>query len=297
MAMKYICIVFGIISAFLFARSVIMFLFALDNYNIHKKRLKQLQFNDKKELTDEELNRGRIETITRPVIQYIFPKLKIRNNEELFVDLRLAEWDKYYTPVQFNAMKLTLFIAGCIVAPILYILTKSLFLSGMVFFGFVGMFPFLFINSLKERKDKLFAEFPEFIRIVQGNLEAGETFISAMERSIEYVGDEWKPILTDFIVTCEVESVGKAIEDLQDYVNIFEVKEFFSIIKLTLDQGIDAREAFDRQAEKVSEMLLEVMMIKITNRQMYCILLQGPLLLTLFVGFGLQTFSSLFSLI
>lgn len=297
MVMKYMCIILGIISAFLLARSIFMFLFALDNYNMHKKRLRQLQFNDKKELTEDEINKGRIEAITRPVIRYIFPKLKIRNNEELFADLRLAGWDKFYTPIQFKAMRLTLFIAGCIVTPLLYMLTKSWLLSGIVFFGFAGMFTFLFNNSLTERKNKLFSEFPEFIRVVQGNLEAGEPFISSMEKAIEYVGDEWKPILTNFIVTCEVKSVATAIEELQDYVNIFEVKEFFSIIKLTLDQGIDAREAFERQTEKVEEMLLEVAMIKISKRQMYCIMLQGPLLLTLFVGFGLQTFSSLFSFI
>lgn len=290
---KYIFFIMTLVCVFLLARSLFTLLFAMDNYNIHKKRLKQLQFNNKKAISEEEQTKEFINKVTNPVIRYVLPKLKLRDTEELKKDLELSKWNKYFSPIQFRAMQITLTCAGIGFCIIFYLLTGSRIFGLIWLLALAGLFPFLFTNSVKERKSKLLSEFPDFIRITQGYLTANVPFSKAVEKSIQYIGEEWKPLLQNFVVTCDVKSVEDAIDELKEKVDIFEVKELLALIKLNLDQGIDVRDSFDRQAEKVREMQLEIMSAKIAKRQMMCIALQAPLLLTLLGSFGLPTFSSM----
>lgn len=290
---KYIFFIMTLVCVFLLARNLFTILFAMDNYNIHKKRLKQLQFNNKKAVSEEEQTKDLIGKVTTPVIRYLFPKIKLRNTEQLKKDLEISKWDKYYTPIQFRAMQITLSCAGIVACVVFYLLSGSL-VFGLVWLAVLaGLFPFLFNNAVTERKTKLLSEFPDFIRITQGYLTANVPFAKAVESSIQYIGEEWKPLLQDFVVTCDVKSVSDAIDELQDKVDIFEVRELLSLIRLNLDQGIDVKESFDRQAEKVREMQLEIMSGKIAKRQMMCVALQAPLLLVLLGSFGLPTFASM----
>lgn len=292
-ALKYIFLIATLGFVFLFAKNVFTLLFAMDNYNIHKKRLKQLQFSNKNLKSDEDQTKDLINKITTPVIQLIFPKLKLKNLEELKKDLALTKWDKYFTPIQYRAMQITLTIAGIFFGILVYGVSK-LAPFALVWFVILSFgMPFLFRNSVNEQKTKLMSEFPDFIRITQGYLIANVPFVTAIEQAISYVGSNWKPLLQNFVVTCEIKSVEDGLSELQEKVDIFEVRELLSLIRLNLDQGIDIKESFDRQAEKVREMQIELITKKIGKRQMMCIMLQGPLLLVLLGSFALPTFSSM----
>lgn len=288
---KYIFILLTLIFVFLLARNIFTLFFAMENYNIHKKRLEQLKFNNKKLMSDDEQTKNFIDKITRPAITYILPKLKIRDNNELEKDLELTGWSKYFSSIQYKAMDITLKIIGVIAFLLLFRMSLPFAIIWFVVLFF--LFGFLFNNSVKEKKTQLFSEFPEFIRITQGYLTANVTFAKAVEESLEYVGEAWRPLLQEFVVNCDVKSIEDAIEELKEKVDIFEVKELLSLIKLNLDQGIDVKESFDRQADKVRDMQLEVVYSIIAKRQMMAIILQGPLLLTVIGAMGLPSFSSM----
>lgn len=288
---KYVFLILAIGSIAIFGRNIFMLIFSMDNYSIHKKRLKQLQFNNKKLSSDEEQTKEIIDKVTTPIITYILPKIKLRDMDEIQRDLKMAKWDKYFSPKQYLAMNILLKIIGIVV--LILLLHISIPFALIWFLALFFLMGFLFKNSVKERKSKLLSQFPDFIRITQGYLTADVPFVKAVEQSINYVGEEWKPVLQDFIINCDIKSIEEAIDTLQKDIDIFEVRELLSLIKLNLDQGIDVKESFDRQAEKVRDLQLEVLMNKIAKRQMMAIILQGPLLLVLIGSFGLPTFYSM----
>jgi len=263
----------------------------MENYSIHKKRLKQLQFNKKKE--DMEMSEL-VDTVTKPVINHVFSRFKPKNLEELEADLRMARWDKTFTPIQFRALSLLLKVIGVFAFLILFN-SSSLFAliwGGILFFGI----DVLFRNSLKNRKEKLLNDFPDFIRITQGYLTANIPFAQAVSESIKYVGEEWKPILQNFVVNCEIKSIDEALEELKKEVDLFEMREFVSLVRLNLEQGGDAKESFNAQAEKIREMQMDMIAIKIGKRQTMGIILQGPLLLCNLLVFGLPTIGSMMNM-
>ncbi|MFJ8531407.1 type II secretion system F family protein [Bacillus sp. NPDC094106] len=291
---KYIFMILGTICFLFFVRNIFMFLFSTENYSTHKKRLKQLEFNNNIDLTEDEQTRAFVEKITRPVLRYIIPKMKIRNMDELEKDLKMTKWDKYFNASQYMAMNVTLKIIG--VVALVLLIPVSIPFALIWFTAFFFLFGFLFNNSVKENKAKLLAGFPDFIRITRGYLSAGIPFTQAVEGSIPYVGEAWRPLLQEFIVNCDIHSVEEAIDKLREKVDIFAVRELLSLVRLNLEQGADVRESFERQIDKVREMQLEAIMNKIAKRQLLAMALQGPLLLTLIGAFGLPTFYSMTTL-
>lgn len=286
--MKIVFAFLAIVTVFFLAKNIFVLVFSMENYNMHRKRLKQLQFNKKKEDADMgEL----IDTVTKPIITHILPKLKPRNLEQLERDLKMAKWDKNFTPAQYRALSLTLKIAGIIIGALLYNASAMIAFiwAGVLIFGM----DYLFRNSRNNRKEKLVADFPDFIRITEGYLTANVPFSQAVAESIKYVGDEWKPILQNFVVECDVKSIGEALETLKKDVDLFEVREFVALVKLTLEQGGDASDSFSAQADKIREMQLDMMAMKIGKRQMMGIAIQAPLLLCNLLVFGLPTVSSM----
>ncbi|WCK56928.1 hypothetical protein PP175_27330 (plasmid) [Aneurinibacillus sp. Ricciae_BoGa-3] len=268
-----------------------MFFFSMENYNVHKRRLKQLHFNGKKEDADmSEI----IDKVTKPVIRHILPHLRPANLEKIAIKLKMAKWDKKFTPMQYRALNLTLKALGIILALLLY--NASTLMALVWFVALVFGMDFLLKNSVKNRKEKLISDFPDFIRITEGYLSANVPFSKAVEESIKYVGEEWRPILQNFVVESDVNSVEEALDTLKKEVDLFEVREFVALVKLTLEQGGDARESFSAQADKIREMQLDMIAIKIGKRQMMGIAIQGPLLLCNLLVFGLPTVSSMTSL-
>lgn len=286
--MKLILAVFAIIPLIFLVKSIFTLIFSLENYNVHKKRLKQLQFDNKKEEADmSEL----IDKVTKPVIRHVLPKLKPKNLEQLERDLKMAKWDKHFSAIQFRALSITLKIIGVIMMAILWSASSMM----AIIWGVVLIFGlnFLLNNSKNNRKQKLLIDFPDFIRITEGYLTANVPFAQAVAESIKYVGDEWKPILQNFVIECDIKSMSEALDSLKYNVDLFEVREFVAIVKLTLEQGGDASDSFSSQADKIREMQLDTMELKISKRQMMATALQAPLLLSIFALMGLPLVSSM----
>lgn len=273
---------FIIIASLVFFRNLFYWIIAEDA-SLTKKRMKQLRFDEEA----EEKNKDLLEKVTKPIIDHVFPYFKFSKDEEIAYKLTLANWGKW-TPMEYRALNYLLKAAGIVFGLITW---KIHPLFGIVFFV-IGMFslPILLKNSINTRKEKLLNDFPDFIRITEGYLSANYPFSKAVEEAIPYVGEEWKPILKEFIATVELKSIDAGLEQLKKDVPIFEVKEFISLVKLTLEQGDDIRESLGKHAEKIRELQLEVIAIKISKRQTMAILLQGPLLLTNIVTIGLPTF-------
>lgn len=277
----------------LIIRNLMSGFYSAENSSLHKKRLEQLKFENKRTSSDSD-NKEFIDKITAPVVTHILPKMKSRDLTQLEKDLQMAQWDKYFTPVTFTAMDVLLKILGA-VAFVLFIgvsMAMSVLWGALLMF----LFRFLFNNSLKERKFRLMAEFPEFIEITAGFLNSDMSLSQGIEYSLPYVGEQWKPILQEFIVSCTMKDQSDAITEMQHKIDIFEVREFWSLVKLNTDQGIDIKECFEAQSQKVRELQLDVMLDKIGKRQVLSIAVQGPLLLTMILSFGLPTFVQMTSL-
>lgn len=285
--MSFYLILAVLVILFFIIRNICMFIFSLENYNIHKKRLKQLKFNKKQGSDIEEL----IDTVTKPAITYILPRLKLRNMEKLEIDLKMAKWDKYFTPMQYRALNITLKVIGVIMFLLFFRASKFIAILWAVILCFV--MDLLFYNSISERKRRLLSDFPDFLRIAQGYLSANIPFSKAVSETIKYVGDEWKPILRDFVVECDVKSIEDALENLKNRVDMFEVREFVALAKLAIEQGGDAKDSFTAQADKIREMQMDIIALKVGRRQLMGTLIQAPLLLCNLLVIGLPVISSM----
>lgn len=292
---KFAMSLLALITFFFFIRNVISVMFSIDNSSLHKKRLKQLKFNNKRTSSDGNSQKELIDKITNPVATHVLPKLgNVGDMTKLEKDLEMAQWDKIFTPITFVSFDLMLKALGILLFAIF--ISSSWVIALLLFSVFFFLFKFLFRNSIKERKFRLISGFPDFIRITQGFLMSNIPLAQSVEKTLPYVCDEWRPLLQEFVVNSEVYSQNECITKLQNQVDIFEVRELWSLIKLNSEQGIDIKECFDNQAEKVRELQLDVMMEKIGKRQTMSILLQAPLLLTMIITFGLPTFTAMMNL-
>jgi len=289
----------GINSVFLIVFVIVLFkllgdifslCFSLQNYRLHKKRLKQLTFGTKKNDDISEL----IDKLTKPVIKNIIPKIKIKNLEEIEKELRMAQWDNKMNATQYVALN---FITKALAIIIFLLLFKPAKPMAFVW-GFMLFFslPFILKNSVKSKKEKLMMEFPDFIRICESYLVSGLPFVTAVKESIQFIGPEWQPILRNFVVEAKLNNIDSALKKMAQESDIFEVKEFISLVKLTIDQGGDASEGFESQAEEIQDMLYEVSMVEIEKRKTIGTLLHFPLWLCILMALGLPTLHAMISM-
>lgn len=286
--MKILLAGIALLFAIFFLRNIFLLIFSMENYSIHKRRLRQLNFDKKKE---DATTNDMIDAVTKPIINHVFSRFKPKKLELLERQLRMAKWDKHFTPIQYRALNYLLKAVGLIA--FLLFFQVSTFMA--VLWGFILIFAMdiLFKNSVINRRDRIFNDFPEFIRIVEGYLTANMPFPKAVEESIKYVGDEWKPILKQFVIECEIKSIDEALEFLKEEVDLFEMREFVSIVKLNLEQGGDAKDSFSAQAEKIREIQMDLIAVKIGKRQTMGIIVQAPLLLCNMAVLGLPVVSSM----
>ncbi len=293
-SMKAIMVAACLLVVFIILKNIISMLSRRDE-KLDNKREKQLKFNEKRTSSQDMTTMGLVDTVTSPVRKYIMPRVTVDETkmEKLAKDIQLAGWTGF-DPLTFTALDITLKILGCLMG--LLFLTKSP-LMALIWFviPFVGL-RFLFKNSISDRKYKLMAEFPDFIRITQGFLCSNMTLVDALENALPYVGPTWRPIIKDFIIEANIYSQNECIEQLKEKVPIFEVHELWSLIQLNLEQGIDLKESFNNQALKVKGMQKEVMLSKITKRQMMATAIQAPLMLCMMGGFMLPTLSQMMNL-
>jgi hypothetical protein len=120
--------------------------------------------------------------------------------------------------------------------------------------------------------------------------------VEAIENAVPYVGPTWKPVLDEFLVNANLYSQNDCLDMLKKTVPIFEVNEFFSLLQLNLEQGIDVRECFESQADKIKGMQMDVIMGKINGRKTMATIVQAPLMLCMMAGFMLPTISGMLNM-
>ena len=280
-------------------KNAIEILFYLQNYAIHKRRLDQLlSMTDK----DEASNMEKIDELTKPIVKNILPKLSkilpslnVKNQAQMQMDLRMADWEDTFTvetlvatSLMTKALAIFMLIIG-LVLPGKGLKMVAMLWSAALFFGF----DFWFKSSVSGKKDKLFNDFPDFIRIASGYLSADVPLVQAISDSIKYVGEDWKPLLRQFVVECDTKGVDLALTGLRDNVDLFEVKEFVALVRLTLEQGGNAKDGFLAQAERITEMKRNLMIIKVGQRKVWAQVIQGPLLLCNMAVLALPTIANI----
>lgn len=279
-------------------RTSVSLLFDVQEQSASKIRLRQLQ-NMKvkenvefKEIMDLIAQKG--DSILMPRLKQLFPSIGKVDKEKLQRDLTLADWADTFTPESFISCVWTLRVVGILVFPFsLLFLEAELQIIGIA----VGVACFMGLewwlkSSVQSVQDELFAEFPDFIRIVSGYLSADIPLVQSITDSIKYVGDAWEPILKTFVIDCENKSVDTALENMKNTVDLFDVKEFISLIKLTLEQGGKAKDGFLEQADKIEELQRNQLVLKVGKRKMLGTVAQAPLLLINMVIIALPTLAS-----
>ena len=114
-----------VLSIVFFLKSLFSFSSEFVNYSAHKKRLKQLRFNDKKTLSSQDL----IEGITGIVDEHIFSKQKPTDLGKIQKQLAMSGWDEYFKPIQYKAVSVALKIGGFFIFFAFSVLAKNVWNS------------------------------------------------------------------------------------------------------------------------------------------------------------------------
>ena len=256
--------------------------------NIDKKRRDQLKFNSKRTSSQDMSTAELIDLVTKPARNYIMPSMEVNDNKfkKLEDNIMLSGWQGF-DPLTYMALDITLKVAGVVIGGL--IMLKNIYFGGIWLVVLCFAMNFLFKNSINNRRFALMQEFPDFIRITQGFLMSGMPLAEAIEHAQPYVGPTWQPILDEFLVNSNLYSQNDCLELLKKQVPIFEVNEFFALLQLNLEQGIDMKECFGGQVEKIKAMQMEVMMGKINSRKTMATMISGPLMLVMIGAFGMPT--------
>ena len=259
---------------------------------IDKRRTGQLEFGEKRTSSQDMSTAELVGKLTQPARNYILPSMEIEDTkfQKLEEQIIMSGW-KGFDPLTYIALDITLKIVGVVVGG--FFMTQNVYLGGIWMGILCFAMNFLFKNSQSNRRFGLLQEFPDFIRITQGFLMSGMPLAEAIENALPYVGENWYPVLEEFLVNSNLYSQNDCLELLKKQVPIFEVIEFFALLQLNLEQGIDIRECFGGQAEKVKAMQMEVMLGKINNRKMMGTMIQAPLMLCMIGGFALPTIAGM----
>lgn len=271
-----------------FVNNVAELIMGMTDNAISKSRLKQFKKGTKREdISTKDQITGITEIIRYrlfPKLQRILPTLKIESMEQREKDLRFIGWDDTFTAETFIATSIGLKIVGVILLILTFLLKDIGGIYLVLVMGVAGaccifLLDNMYNGEVSSKNDSLFSDFPDFVRIVSGYLTANMPLVNAIAESVKYVSDDWKPILGQFIVDCQNKGVNAALEGLRDTVNIFEVREFVALVRLTLEQGGEAKESFAAQADKVAEMQKDQFILKIGKRKMMATVCQAPSLL------------------
>lgn len=288
-----ISVVVLIVTLSFFVRKIMIGILSLENSNLHQKRLKSLSttLSSDSSTSNEFDKKEWIDKITSPSISSFFSNISPTTKEKIEHKLKLGEWDKLFdNAIQYQTLNYILKFIGVVTSILMWNLNKPIAViwGSVLFFGL----SFFLNNSYNNRKEQLLSNFPDFIRITEGYLSSGMPFKSAIEQTIPYVDPVWKPILAKFAIDLELDNTSNALDNLQNSVDLFEVREFVSIVKLTLEQGGKAHESFTEQADRLRQMQRNIVEIKIGQRQTMSVALQGPILLSSIVMFALPTIGS-----
>lgn len=282
-----------VLSVGLFGWTLLRALLGLNVAKRVQRRMNQLNALDQKVLDNDAQARQLIDAVSDPAIKYLFPRIKMKDSWEKNRDLKLLGWDKYFTAEKYTATNLTLKI----VAVVAFLLLSSFNLMIATLWALVLGFimDLFYFTQIDEKKNRLLMEFPDFIEVLEGYLSAGYDFVRATEAAIP-VTKHWQSLLKEFAAIAQYENLETGFKYLYDMVDIFEVREFISILQLGVEQGLDMAENISHQTARIEELQSLAFTKKIANRQVMAVLVQGPLLLTVLVAFSLPTVTQMFSL-
>lgn len=286
-------IAFFAILLFMF-KNIFTIVFSINNMSNHKKRMKQLRFDKNSSLSEEDSTKNLIDKVTKPVIRHILPHLMMTDLDLIEKKLRLAKWNRFFTAIQYRAFIILLRILGTSLGIIFGF--SSIYMGAIWFVALAVMPSFLLNNEVKNKKEELLMGFPDFIRITEGYLSAGYTFVDAVTETIPYVDKNWEPILQRFVLEAQLNNVEFALDMLKNEVDIFEVKEFVSLVRLAIEQGGEAKDSFTAQADKIRQLQMDIIEMKINKRKMYAVAVNGPVIIGIMIVFGLPVAESMTSL-
>lgn len=271
---KLVLLIIGIVLfGGLFVRRILVSVLSINDSKLYKQRMKQLNFNDKKKKSQGEF----IDSIVDPIMDKYLKDFEVKDRSKIETLLKEADLlDVFKSPETYIVFDLVLKAIGFVLFMILIKISMPLAILGSVMFMF-GL-PQTVKSTAKARKENILLGFPDAIRYIHAYLSAGDTLITAMERTIEDVDDEWKRILSKFISDFSTPGIGidGAIGNIRKDINIMQVREFFAFIKVKNDQGGQMKEAFELQAEKIDELFETSMLKRIESRTMYAVMVQYP---------------------
>lgn len=291
MTIKDIILLIGaLISLVLVSRNILNIIFGLRNYNIHKKRLKQLEFKKNKELDIKDA----IETTTKPFIGWVSPKLGSGLIKNIETNLKLIKWDKYFTPEQFIVLYGIIKIVG--IFAFLILKNIHIFIALVWAIPLLILFDVLFFNAVNNKKEQLINDFPKLIRSVSSLLNSGLTVEEAFTDALKAESSIWDEYVKNFLLDIQNDGINSALETFKETVPLNQAKNFISLIQLSLETTSNIQDSFEGQIEKIYEMQDLVFEKKLTKREGWTYAVQLPLLLAMMVAFGLPTIYSAINL-
>ena len=294
---SYLLLLGAIASLYTFLGTLLSKATGIEDKGNYNTRMKQLDFSGERFKSEAEKNEKQtkklINDITAPVIKHVMPNVHYRKDlDSLEQMLKFAKIDDYLTPAQYIALIFLGRIVG--VAILLFLIALDGLVVGLIgFFGFAILPNMLIKNTVKNKREEILLGFPEFINISKSYLSSGVSFEKAVEECIMSVNKEWQELLKNFLINSQTLPRKKCLEILSSESNVFEVHEFMSLVQLNMEQGIDVKESFDGQYDKIKALQNLAMVKKIEKRKVWTILVQGPALLTIIVAFGLPTFETI----
>lgn len=277
----------AMICFWLFIHQIFNTLFAINDYKNKRKRLSQLSGMDQHRKTDQEQLEELLETVTGPVITHYFQKKKPKNLASIDRNLKLIGWDKYMDAERKVALTIVTKIIGLIVGGLFALVSPFLGLLWGALLMF--LFDIGYSVTVQNKLEALLVEFPDFIETVESYLSADYDFERAVRETLPTT-DHWQPILREFLITCQYENLQSGLRQIHEMVDIFEVREFLSILQLGIEQGLDMRDNIAHQSSRIAELQDVAFAKKIANREVMAIVVQGPLLLCILLAFALPTF-------
>ena len=281
--LEIVLVVVFLSSFWLIIHKLLISLFGLENYKAYVAREKQLKFENRKKYTSNSAEL--IDKTTNPIIKYFSNFLPSKHVDEINKNLEFIGWSRYMDAQRYYALWIVFIVTGLIFG-LLFITVSKLFFLVVVCLG-VFLLPLLYKNEIKDKKDKLLFQFPDFIRMTEGYLRSGATFQSSLESSLPYIGDEWKPLVQELIVDMKLNATSVALENLKNKVDMFEVTEFVSMVILALDQGGDAKTAFESQAVSIQKVMFDLMQKRVMHRNIMAQVIQPIVLIDILLVFAL----------
>lgn len=284
--MLYFLLALLAMSSFWFLNSLFQALFKTQR-GYHLRRSRELTRLFKRQAEEDILQR-----LTAPVIKYLLPYIPFRTKRSLLNDLELIGWTRRLTVPQVHALRLLAWAAGGAAAAMLWFTGRTEFrvLAGLAVF--IGLFivDSLILSRVKKVKNGIINEFPDFIEVVQAKLYADLTLDQAFMESLDHAGPYIRPLLRSFILDANV--VGNtdyALDRLAEKSGLFEVKEFVSLVKLSMHLGDSARDSFGHLADKLRLLKLKLLEAKIEKKRMLSLLAPFVPILIILALLGLPT--------